>query len=190
MLDLSANRWDVGAPSEPRGDRLIFIGPTPTDRSAPKPASVPLRATSGPSITDHSADIRRTVLRRPGGASGSRKPQRATIVSGNARAWHQRGDLGFASLHRAYGACASQRISSNQINPIPPVQSPPSKIFRFPFPPNQRHNSPVSSSLRGAYRDRHGRWDGMRWTRQRRARGVFAGRFSVSESLAAQDERR
>jgi len=58
----------------------------------------------------------------------------------------------------------------NQINPIPPVQSPPSKIFRFLFPPNQRHNSPVSSSLRGAYRDRHGRWDGMRWTRQRRAR--------------------
>ncbi len=31
-------------------------------------------------------------------------------------------------------------------------------------------NSAVSSPTRGAYRDRHGRWDGMRWTRQRRAR--------------------
>jgi len=31
MLDLSPNRWDVGAPSKPRGDRLIFIGATPTD---------------------------------------------------------------------------------------------------------------------------------------------------------------
>jgi len=29
---------------------------------------------------------------------------------------------------------------------------------------------------RGAYRDRHGRWGGMRWTRERCARGFFAGR--------------
>ena len=30
---------------------------------------------------------------------------------------------------------------SNQINSIPPVQSPPSKIFRFSLTPNQRHNA-------------------------------------------------
>jgi hypothetical protein len=32
-------------------------------------------------------------------------------------------------------------------------------------------------SHRGAYRDRHGRGNGMRWTRQRRARNGIAGRF-------------
>ena len=33
------------------------------------------------------------------------------------------------------------------------------------------------------------RWDGMRWTRRRRARVKFAGRFSVSGFGSAQDER-
>jgi hypothetical protein len=36
---------------------------------------------------------------------------------------------------------------------------------------------------------RHKRWGGLRWTRQRQAREMFAGRFSVSEH-GAQDERR
>jgi len=55
----------------------------------------------------------------------------------------------------------------NQINAIPPVQSPSAKIFRFSLAPNQIHNYRIPSH-RGAFRDRHGRWCGMRWTRERR----------------------
>ena len=36
---------------------------------------------------------------------------------------------------------------------------------------------------------RHERWDGMRWTRQRRARNAIAGRISRERSCSAQDER-
>jgi hypothetical protein len=46
---------------------------------------------------------------------------------------------------------------------------------------------------RGAYRDRHGRWGGMRWTRERCARGCFAGRAVESgfvSKTSAQDEQR
>src|SRR3954471_18357862 len=53
---------------------------------------------------------------------------------------------------------AGLRVPANFLNPINlicPVQSPPPKIFPFPFPPNHPHNSPTSSPLRGAYRDRH-----------------------------------
>jgi hypothetical protein len=41
------------------------------------------------------------------------------------------------------------------------------KIFRFAFPPNQIHIYRVPSQS-GAFRDRHGRGCGMRWTRRRR----------------------
>ena len=45
---------------------------------------------------------------------------------------------------------------------------PREKINRFAIAPNQHYNSRHPVPLQGAYRDRHGRWDGMRWTRQRR----------------------
>jgi len=84
----------------------------------------PLRATSGHSIADQSADICRTVLRRPEGANGSRKPRRPMIVSGIARAWHQRGNIGFASLHRAYVlAHRSEFPEPNQSDSTRPVPS-------------------------------------------------------------------
>ena len=49
----------------------------------------------------------------------------------------------------------------------------------------------ASHPTRGAYRDRHGRRGGMRWTRQRFAREVMAGRVErlVSDQQHA-DERR
>jgi hypothetical protein len=48
----------------------------------------------------------------------------------------------------------------------------------------------ASRPARGAYRDRHGRWDGMRWTRQRFAREVIAGRVErlVSDQQHADEE--
>jgi hypothetical protein len=54
---------------------------------------------------------------------------------------------------------------------------------------NHKHISAHPASVRGALRDRYERWGGMRWTRQRRARGRITGRFSVS-GRSAQDERR
>jgi hypothetical protein len=46
------------------------------------------------------------------------------------------------------------------------------KIFRFPFQPKSPLYSRRLIPHEGAYRDRHERWDEMRWTRQRRrARG-------------------
>ena len=56
-----------------------------------------------------------------------------------------------------------------------------SKIFRFALTPNQPYNSAHPVLLRGAYRDRHGRWvrDAMDAAASG-ARGV-AGRISVSD---------
>jgi hypothetical protein len=50
-----------------------------------------------------------------------------------------------------------------------------SDFQKFLLTPNPNHFfiSAVSSLNEGAYRGRHGRWDGMRWTRQRR-RAFFA----------------
>src|SRR5260370_2315193 len=48
---------------------------------------------------------------------------------------------------------------------IPPVQSPPLKIFPFAPDPNHFHIPRCPVPQRGAFRDRHGRWNGMRWTR-------------------------
>ena len=50
-----------------------------------------------------------------------------------------------------------------------PVQSPREKYFSSVFQKDV-FSSAIPFLLRGALRDRHERWDGMRWTRQRRAR--------------------
>ena len=44
---------------------------------------------------------------------------------------------------------------------------PAQKIFRFFRNPNQSYVRNRPGPIRGAYRDRHGRWAGMRWTRSR-----------------------
>jgi hypothetical protein len=68
--------------------------------------------------------------------------------------------------------------------------SPLSKnISVFAYPKSEIYPShPVP--LRGAYHDRHGRWDGMRWTRRRWRAGEIAGRSIRERSSGAQDERR
>ena len=45
-----------------------------------------------------------------------------------------------------------------------PVQSSAAKIFPFPFDPNHLHIPRRPGPHRGAFRDRHGRRAGMRWT--------------------------
>jgi hypothetical protein len=54
------------------------------------------------------------------------------------------------------------------------------KIFPFAFCPNQIHKPRRPAPMnRGAFRDRHGRWRGMRWTRMRReTNGAARGRRS------------
>jgi hypothetical protein len=92
------------------------------------------------------------------------------------------------------GREARLRVQGNflsHINLMLAVQSPLAKIFRFSLDPNHPHISRRLIPQRGAYRDRHGRWDEMRWTRQRRARDVTAGRVGerpVSDRRRA-DER-
>jgi hypothetical protein len=63
----------------------------------------------------------------------------------------------------------------NPINAIPAVHSPLAKIFRFVLTPNHPYNSRHPVPLRGASAvvTTRGR---LRWTRQRRARVVVAGR--------------
>jgi hypothetical protein len=63
------------------------------------------------------------------------------------------------------------------------------EIFRFSSDPNQWLFPRCPVSTRGADRASSRTRDGMRWTRQRQARCVFAGRLSVSEH-GAQDDRR
>jgi len=66
---------------------------------------------------------------------------------------------------------------------------PRAKIFRFSLHPNQRLFPCRPVSTRGADRASSRTRDGMRWTRQRQARSVFAGRLSVSKH-GVQDVRR
>src|SRR5450631_2498755 len=65
----------------------------------------------------------------------------------------------------------------------------PKNISVFTHPKSPLSLLP-SRPERGAYHDRHGRWGGMRWTRQRFARDGIAGRVerSVSDQQHA-DER-
>jgi hypothetical protein len=67
--------------------------------------------------------------------------------------------------------------------------APFAKIFPFAADPNQIYNPRRSVPRRGVGH-RHERWDGMRWTRQRRARTEIAGRASACERSARADERR
>src|SRR6267378_5749007 len=57
------------------------------------------------------------------------------------------------------------------INAIPPVQSCRKKEIASRFPQIKSITVAIPSH-RGAFRDRHGRWCGMRWTRQRRKTGA------------------
>ena len=51
------------------------------------------------------------------------------------------------------------------------------KNFSLNAPPKSNLQLPPSCPEKRGVGHRHERWDGLRWTRQRRARGVFAGRF-------------
>ncbi len=92
--------------------------------------------------------------------------------------------------HRLLACLLTAKIRS-RINVICPVQPCSQKYTCFRLPQISAITSAVSSPQRGAYRDRHGRRDGMRWTRQRWARNPDrrAGVKPVSDHGAA-DERR
>jgi hypothetical protein len=69
-------------------------------------------------------------------------------------------------------------LERDQSDSTRPAQSP--KLIAFSPDPNQIHNAAIPSRGRGVGH-RHERWDGMRWTRQRRARRGIAGQASVCE---------
>ncbi len=55
----------------------------------------------------------------------------------------------------------------------------PAKTFRFPESPNQPYTSRRPVLIKRGVGHRHERWDGMRWTRQRRARAGSQGGFPL-----------
>ena len=57
----------------------------------------------------------------------------------------------------------------------------PAKIFRFAITPNHPYKSAIPHPLEGRIAIVTDVGRGMRWTRQRRARDVFAGRASACE---------
>jgi hypothetical protein len=63
------------------------------------------------------------------------------------------------------------------------------KIFRFPRRANHLYKLAPSRSEQRGVGHRHERWDGMRWTRQRRARLRSQGGFR-ERLCSVQDERR
>ena len=74
-------------------------------------------------------------------------------------------------------------IFSNNFKLICPVQPRPQKYSAS----RETQITPTTPAIRPEKRGvghRHERWGGLRWTRQRRAREVFAGRASVSEHRA------
>jgi hypothetical protein len=62
-------------------------------------------------------------------------------------------------------ALRAQADLLNRIKLMLPVQSPSAKIFSFPSDPNHMHILGHPGPHKGAFRDRHGRRLGMRWTR-------------------------
>src|SRR5258708_22483463 len=95
--------------------------------------------------------------------------------------------LQFGSFHRARIRATRLRrpfalarkvpdgqITSKVAGAVCPALLP--KIFRFPRRANHLYRFALSRPARGAYHDRRERWDGMRWTRQRRRAIVVAGR--------------
>jgi len=126
------------------------------------------------------------ITRLPGNPS-----MRASVVAVVAHRTLRREDsiseLGNMSSNDDGLADRSARRANQQI----PVQPSLQKYFAFPvgqiISTSSRHPVP----RRGAYHDRHERWDGMRWTRQRFARDGIAGRVGerpVSDQQRA-DER-
>jgi hypothetical protein len=72
----------------------------------------------------------------------------------------------------------------NQINPIPPVQFCPQKYLPSRYPQISPITPAVSSLTRGVGH-RHERWDGMRWTRQRRVRLGWRGKLRLVSNRQA-----
>jgi hypothetical protein len=80
---------------------------------------------------------------------------------------------------------ASKRRFVEPIQRDLPCPVPLRKIFLFPGTPNQFYKSLHPVPPRGAYHDRHGRRDGMRWTRQHRRARRSQGRCKPVSDRAA-----
>ena len=60
---------------------------------------------------------------------------------------------------------------------------PLAKIFAFSFDPNHFTVLRIPAQHRGAFRDRHERGVGMRWTRQRRSANILRGRTALMRTV-------
>ena len=76
-------------------------------------------------------------------------------------------------------ALRAQRNLLKRFNLMLPVQSPLAKIFPFPSDPNHSISLAIPAHTQGAFRDRHERKVGMRWTRAALlTRALICGRRS------------
>src|ERR1700685_3055534 len=79
----------------------------------------------------------------------------------------------YADANPALRTLRDQPELLNLLKLMLPVQSPSAKIFRFTFDPNHLHISRHPGPHKGAFRDRHERRVGMRWTRAARLKSVL-----------------
>src|SRR5260370_39786751 len=82
----------------------------------------------------------------------------------------------------AVGLFRPLRIFGNLLNGINLMLAVQSCLQKFSvcLPGRNTIRPDSSHPSGGAYRDRHGRWGGMRWTRRRFAREVIAGRVPMN----------
>ena len=113
-----------------------------------------------------------------------RRPERRPVFNANQlRTSRVRSRLNVAS---AMDYCqprlpAPMRDFLQQLQADLPCPASAAKIIRFAADPKSPLQLPPSRPEKRGVGHRHERWGGLRWTRQRQAREVFAGRFSVSE---------
>src|SRR4051812_30892734 len=117
---------------------------------------------------------------------GARTCQRFLLRSAFRRC---RGQRPARRALRMAGALRANKKFPNHFKLICPVQ-PRAKNNPLRARPRSVLELPPSRPARGAYRDRHGRWAGLRWTRKRRARDKESqGGFPVSDAGAPDEWR-
>jgi len=80
------------------------------------------------------------------------------------------------TLSEATTSCVACQANQASLGPVLPA-----KIFRFAVTPNHPYKAAIPHPLEGRIAIVTDVGRGMRWTRQRRARDVFAGRASACE---------
>jgi hypothetical protein len=135
--------------------------------------------------TGPAASGRREAIGRPYGSARAQDYGDSAFNSRPVRCG--RADSARRADCRGLSVVRNCAIFRNNFKLICPVQSRSQKYSASPLPQISSRNPAIPFRKRGVGH-RHERWDGMRWTRQRRARLRSQGGFR-ERSCSAQDER-